>query len=37
MERQSVLDRYFEEITVRPVNSRQEGNDSIKALSSLWD
>jgi hypothetical protein len=37
MERQSVLDRYFEEITVRPVNSRQEGNDSIKARSSLWD
>ena len=37
MERQNVLDRYFEEISVRPVNSRKEGNDNIKARSSLWD
>ena len=37
MERQSVLDRYFEDITVKPVNSREEGNEIIKARSSLWE
>jgi hypothetical protein len=36
MERRSVLDRYFEEIKVKPVNSREEGWDMIKAPSSLW-
>jgi hypothetical protein len=37
MERQSVLDRYFKEIKVQPVNSREEGDDLIKAQASLWD
>ena len=37
MERQSVLDRYFEEISVQRVGSREEGHKLIKAHSSLWE
>ena len=37
MERQSVLDRYFKDISVEPVNSKEEGQSRIKGRKSLWD
>jgi hypothetical protein len=36
MERQSVLDRYFDDISVERVGTREEGNRLIKARASLW-
>src|SRR5262245_53291699 len=32
MERESVLDRYFEDITVQPINSEKEGQDRIAKI-----
>ena len=37
MERKSVLDRYFEDISVERIDSREEGHNLIKARSSLWE
>lgn len=37
MERESVLDRYFENLTVKPVETREEGWRTIPAKSSLWE
>ena len=36
MERKSVLDRYFEDITVERIESREEGGNSIKDRPMLW-
>lgn len=37
MERASVLDRYFEDINVERVGSREQGRDRIRARLSLWE
>jgi hypothetical protein len=36
MERQSVLDRYFEDLSVERVASREVGNKRIRPRTSLW-
>jgi hypothetical protein len=36
MERESVLDRYFEDITVQPIASEKEGLDRIAKFPGLW-
>ncbi|WP_148681546.1 hypothetical protein [Candidatus Nitrososphaera gargensis] len=36
MERASMLDRYFDEITVDPVGSEDEGWNKIKDKPSIW-
>jgi hypothetical protein len=36
MERKSVLDRYFEDITVERIGSQEEGWNSIKDRPRLW-
>jgi hypothetical protein len=36
MERESVLDRYFDDIAVRPVETEQQGRDSISDKPRLW-
>jgi len=37
MERDSVLDRYFNDITVERIESEQEGRDRIKERPRLWN
>ena len=37
MERQAVLDRYFNDIEVQAIESEQEGWNRIKDKQSLWD
>ena len=37
MERESVLDQYFNDIAVLPVESEEEGWNRIKDKSSLWN
>ena len=36
MERESVLDRYFADITVQPIASEKEGLDRIAKFPGLW-
>jgi hypothetical protein len=36
MERESVLDRYFEDITVQLITSEKEGQDKIANIPGLW-
>jgi hypothetical protein len=36
MERESVLDRYFDDIAVKPVETEQKGWDSISDRPRLW-
>jgi hypothetical protein len=36
MERKSVLDRYFEDITVERIESQEEGWNRIKDRPMLW-
>lgn len=36
MERVSVLDRYFEDITVQLISSEKEGLDRISTIPELW-
>ncbi len=36
MERESVLDRYFDDITVHLIASEKEGQDRIANISGLW-
>jgi hypothetical protein len=36
MERESVLDKYFEDITVQPIASEKEGLDRIAKFPGLW-
>ena len=36
MERESVLDRYFEDITVQLITSEKEGLDRIAKIPGLW-
>jgi hypothetical protein len=36
MERESVLDRYFEDITVQLIASEKEGQDRLANISELW-
>jgi hypothetical protein len=36
MERKSVLDRYFEDITVERIESQEEGRNRIKDRPMLW-
>jgi hypothetical protein len=36
MERESVLDRYFEDITVQLIYSEKEGQDRIGNITGLW-
>ena len=37
MERASVLDRYFEDINVERVGTRDQGHERIRARLSLWE
>ena len=36
MERESVLDRYFDDITVQPIASEKQGRDRIAKIPRLW-
>jgi hypothetical protein len=36
MERESVLDRYFDDITVQLIESEKEGLDRITNIPGLW-
>jgi hypothetical protein len=36
MERESVLDMYFEDITVQLIASEKEGQDRIASIPGLW-
>jgi hypothetical protein len=36
MERESVLDRYFDDITVQLIASEKEGLDMIAKIPGLW-
>jgi hypothetical protein len=36
MERESVLDKYFEDIAVQLINSEKEGQDRIANIPELW-
>ena len=36
MERESVLDRYFDDITVQLIDSEKEGQDRIAHIAGLW-
>ena len=36
MERESVLDKYFDDITVQPIASEKEGLDRIAQFLGLW-
>jgi len=36
MERESVLDRYFDDITVQLIASEKEGHDRIANIAGLW-
>ena len=36
MERESVLDRYFDDITVQLIASEKEGHNRIAIIAGLW-